>query len=301
MTFTKNRHGRFRDSGLMRTVFERVVEECLTAGLASSEQVAVDGSFMRADANHERRVADADGLPREQASRAVREYLVDLDHAAPIRKGVFRSKPKAVSLTDPAAALSTKDGPAAFAYGMNAMVDTGSGVVLEVQAAPERFADEPIAARKMLERLRDRHRATPRVLTADKAYGSGAFLAWLDRKHGIEARVPLIDRRHKTKGMLTQDAFIYDAGSDTYTCPQGARLRRYGRNDPLQRYRASQRDCGRCPIKASCTKGKMRAVCRSPHEEARERVRGRQDTPEFRRSMHLRKQVERFFACIKHP
>ena len=86
----------------------------------------------------------------------MREYLADLDHAAPDPEGVVRTPPKAVSLTDPAAALSAKHGPSAFAYGMNAMVDTSSGVVLEVRAAPERFADEPIAARRMVERLRAR-------------------------------------------------------------------------------------------------------------------------------------------------
>ena len=48
--FTKSHHGRFRDSGLMREVFERVVGRCLEAGLTSAEHVGVDGSFMRADA-----------------------------------------------------------------------------------------------------------------------------------------------------------------------------------------------------------------------------------------------------------
>ena len=196
--------------------------------------------------------------------------------------------------------MSSKHGPSAFAYGLNVMVDTGSGIVLEVQAAPERFADEPIAARRMVERLRERHRATPGVLTADKAYGSGPFLAWLEEEHEIEAHVPLIDRRHQTRGVLTQDAFRYDEASDTYTCPQGAVLRRYGSEEDVQRYRASQRDCGACPIKASCTNGKMRALCRSPHEEVRERVRARQNTPAVRRSMRLRKAVEHLFGHIKH-
>ena len=151
----------------------------------------------------------------------------------------MRTPPKAISLTDPAAALSAKHGPAAFAYGMNAMVDTGSGVILEVQAAPERFADEPIAVQRMVERLRDRHGATPGVLTADKAYGAGPFLAWLEDRE-IEAHVPLIDRRHQTGGVLTQDAFVYDEATDTCTCPQSAILRRYGTNDASQRYRASR-------------------------------------------------------------
>ena len=151
----------------------------------------------------------------------------------------------------------------------------------------------------MVERLRDRHGATPGVLTADKAYGAGPFLAWLE-SHDIEAHVPLIDRRHQTGGVLTQDAFVYNEASDTYTCPQGAILRRYSLNDASQRYRASQRDCGACPIKASCTNGKMRALCRSPHEEVRERVRARQRTPAFRCSMRLRKAVEHLFGHIKH-
>ena len=149
-TFTKNRHGRFRESGLMREVFQRVVERCLDAGLASAGHVAVDGSFVRADASRAQCTPSAEELPCEDASRAVREYLADLEGASPDPEGVVRTPPKAVSLTDPAAALSSKQGPSAFAYGMNAMVDTGSGVVLEVQAAPERFADEPIAARRMV-------------------------------------------------------------------------------------------------------------------------------------------------------
>lgn len=298
-TFTKNRHGRFRESGLMREVFERMVGQCLATGIAGTKHVAVDGSFIRADAGRARHVAGADDLPREDAPRAVREYLADLETAAPDPEGVKRSTPKAISLTDPGAALSIKQGPSAFAYGMNAMVDTNSGIVLGVQAAPERFADEPIAARRMVERLLERHGATPDVLTADKAYGTGPFLAWLDARK-IEAHVPLIEHRDQTSGVLTQEAFVYDETSDTYICPQGAVLKRYNRNDEAQRYRASQRDCGTCPIKQSCTTSKMRALYRSPHEAVREQARARKGTETFRRSLRLRKGIEQLFACIKH-
>ena len=286
-TFTKNRHGRFRDSGLMRAVFERIVDQCLATGLARVEHVAVDGTFVQADASYGRAVVNVEALPREDAPRAVRDYLADLESAAPDPEGVMRSWPKRVSLTDPAAALSRKHGPATFAYGMNAMLDTGSDIVLEVQAAPERFADEPIAARRMVERLHARCGMKPSVLTADKAYGTGPFLAELEAVHEIEAHIPLIDRRHQTKGKLTQDAFRYDHGKDAYVCPQGAQLQRYGPNDAAQRYRASPRDCGPCTIKASCTSGKARAICRSPHEEIRERVRTRQNASAFHRSMRL--------------
>ncbi|MEM6848432.1 MAG: transposase, partial [Pseudomonadota bacterium] len=175
-TFTKNQHGRFRESDLMRTVFETTVEQCLSAGTVSLAHVAVDGSHMRASAAQDRCVGSVTELPSaDQASRAVRDYLADLDQASPDLEGVRRSTAKRVSLTDPAVALSRKHGKARFAYGMNALIDTGSGVVLGVQAARERFADEPEAARRMIDRLRVRHDMVPQVLTADKAYGSGPF------------------------------------------------------------------------------------------------------------------------------
>jgi transposase len=91
-TFTKARHGRFRDSGLLREVFERLVEQCLRAGLAS-EHVAVDGSHILASADPHRRVARAEELPQEAASRAVREYWEGLDETAPDLEGVERTAP----------------------------------------------------------------------------------------------------------------------------------------------------------------------------------------------------------------
>ena len=41
-TFSVNRHGRFRDSDILRRVFEQVVDQCVTAGLVGGEGFAVD-------------------------------------------------------------------------------------------------------------------------------------------------------------------------------------------------------------------------------------------------------------------
>src|SRR5690606_37293142 len=53
-TFSKNRHGRFRDSDLLRQVFEMTVERCLAEGLVGGEAFAVDASMIKADANRQR-------------------------------------------------------------------------------------------------------------------------------------------------------------------------------------------------------------------------------------------------------
>jgi transposase len=48
-TFSVNRHGRFRDSDIIRQVFEAVVRACMDAGQVKGEGFAVDASVIDAD------------------------------------------------------------------------------------------------------------------------------------------------------------------------------------------------------------------------------------------------------------
>ena len=50
-TFSKNRHGRFRESGTPRWVFDKVVRACMMAGLIRGEGFAVDASIVAAEAS----------------------------------------------------------------------------------------------------------------------------------------------------------------------------------------------------------------------------------------------------------
>jgi transposase len=53
-TFSKNRHGRFRDSDTLRHVFESVLRRCMSEGLIGGEGFAVDASVIKADASRAR-------------------------------------------------------------------------------------------------------------------------------------------------------------------------------------------------------------------------------------------------------
>src|SRR5437763_6260741 len=55
-TFSKNRHGRFRDSDLLRRLFETVLQRCIDEGLVGGEGFAVDASLIQADASDRNRV-----------------------------------------------------------------------------------------------------------------------------------------------------------------------------------------------------------------------------------------------------
>ena len=82
-----------------------------------------------------------------------------------------------VSTTDPDATWAIKSGPAVLGYYDNYLVDTASRVILSVDATPALFSQETFAARRMVEHV-GQFGIHPQNLAADKAYGSGEFLAW---------------------------------------------------------------------------------------------------------------------------
>ena len=84
-SFSKNRHGRFRESDLLRQIFEAVVRACMAAGLVKGEGFAVDASIITADASRHHRIAPeaADWSKPERQTRAVREYLSALEAETP--------------------------------------------------------------------------------------------------------------------------------------------------------------------------------------------------------------------------
>jgi hypothetical protein len=85
-TFSKNRHGRFRQSDALRFVFESVPKRCMTEGLVRGEGFAIDASGIKANANRARGVCGTEVIDWRQGngcSRAVREYLDALEENNP--------------------------------------------------------------------------------------------------------------------------------------------------------------------------------------------------------------------------
>ena len=78
-TFSKNRHGRFREAEAFRFVFEQVLERCINAGLVSGEGFAVDASVVKADASrqrHQRRSHTVIHRRAGQQHRVVRPFML---------------------------------------------------------------------------------------------------------------------------------------------------------------------------------------------------------------------------------
>ena len=289
-TFSKNRHGRFRESELFRRVFEEVVRACMKAGLVGGEGFAIDASVIEADASRNHRIegkltaAPADAA----ATRPVREYLEALDKSAAAEtaksaddgddapRGNPPAEPKYTSLTDPAAAWTNKGQmKALFAYGTNYLIDTKAAIIVDVEATPARWSAEVAATKIMLTRTQESFGLTPETLAADAAYGSGLMLGWLMRR-GIEPHIPILDREHQTKGYFTRADFTFDATTNAFACPAGKRLLNNGlvRDDGTMPYRASSRDCRGCALKTRCAKAASRILTRNLYEAECEHARG---------------------------
>jgi len=312
-TFSKNRHGRFRESDLFRQLFETVVGRCIAEGLVGGDRFAVDASLIRADANRQN-AKPIDDWPVERldphdAPRAVREYLDTLDEAA--FGAASDVKPKFTSHADPAAQWTgAHKGPAFFAYADNYLIDTDHAVIVDVEATRAIRQAEVGAARTMIERTLARFGLYPEALVADTAYGSADMLGWLVYEHGIEPHIPVFDKSKRRDGCFEKADFTYDHQADAYTCPAGKQLRPRRRAcqrqspladaDGMVRYRASKLDCEQCTLKwQCCPKAPARKVLRSVYEGARDMARDIAATDAYAASSRARKKVEMLFAHLK--
>jgi len=185
-SFSKNRHGRYRDSDIFRFVFETVVQRCIDEGLVKGEGFAIDGSIIQADVsrkNTSRNASPVNWGPAEKQSRAVKEYLESLDDNSE------RTKPSSLSLTDPAARWTAARGKAQFAYSTNYMIDIQCGVIVDVEASPGNRIDEVACTKTMLERVESNYNVKPKRLMGDTAYGSAPMLEYLVNEKDIEPHI----------------------------------------------------------------------------------------------------------------
>lgn len=300
-TFSKNRHGRFRDSDLLRHVFETVVRRCMAEGLVGGDGFAVDASLIKADANRQRGVDGSQGLAPEASSRAVDEYMAVLDDAA--FGAATEVTPKFISPADPAARWTgAHGGQAFFAYSANYLIDLDHAVIVDVEASTAVRQAEVKAAKTMIERADERFELYPERLAGDSAYGSGEMLEWLVHERGIEPHVPVFDKSKRSDGSFSRDDFTYDHQGGVYFCPAGKMLTCKGTvvNDNQLIYRASKYDCEACSLKPRCCpKEPARKVPRSIYEGARDMARDIARTDAYRTSRRQRKKVEMLFAHLK--
>jgi len=300
-TFSKNRHGRFQESKLFEQLFEEIVKRCVEAGLVQGDHLAVDGSFVEANAAKESRIPREQLVEVAQVNQTVRQYLVELEAQNPVEEPVHEQAQ--VSTTDPDSTYATKGGtPARLGYYDNYLVDNHSCVIVGVQATAARMRQETVAAQDMITRFAQWQGQEPRSVAADATYGNGEFLQWLLERDIIPYMRTRDSALRKNNPLYGPERFTYLPESNSYRCPAGQQLNYVGLNvrNRTHAYIGSRKRCGACPQKTQCTSGQYKYLAIHIHEPARQRARDLANTPGFANAQRQRKKVEALFAELKN-
>jgi Transposase and inactivated derivatives len=297
-----------------RGFYERVVWQCVESGLVDGRKIFMDSSLIQADASNNS-VVDTKSLKRylnesykELEKRLEEEVKEDDSDSRGDNDGSSGGVNKRyISTTDPDASIVRTGGrgKAKLRYQTHRAVDGAYEVITATEVTP----GEVNEAHMMVELIESHHRNTEigaKTVVADSKYGTiENYLGCWDK--GIRAHVPdlkdALSNSGLRGGIFSDDMFIYDAETDTYTCPVGKKLRRKSvhMNRQSMDYAASRRDCRECKLRSQCTRNKAgRTVKRHLRQEELNYMRAISKTTlsktDIRTRQHL---MERSFARAK--
>lgn len=240
-----------------RNFFERIVWQCVEAGLVDGKKLFVDASLIDADASNNS-VVDTKGLKKylNKGYRRLEKRLDDLQ--------VPKTTPanaRFISTTDPDASVTRySGGKSKLRYKTHRAVDPEHEVITATKVTPG-STDDGDMLEEMIESHEHNTQSKVDTVVADSKYGKiDNFLRCydLDKK----AHVPSLEQTHKgsgrQKGIFPKEAFIYHPDTDIFICPAGERLRRrhYNKKRKHYEYNASAKTCARCELRKKCTRAK---------------------------------------------
>jgi transposase len=173
---------RWAEAGVFDQIFDRVVRQCVDAGLVSGRHVSVDGTQVQANAS----MKSLQPIEPEAAPSPPRERQEPQPNGGWDALGVKYSNRTHRSQSDPDARLYRKgDGrESKLSYLMHDVLDTKSRVILRRRVTEAHAGAERVAAIQMLDEV-TQNRATLglkveiEIASFDAGYGTGEFAAAL--------------------------------------------------------------------------------------------------------------------------
>lgn len=257
--------------GAFKAFFERIVSQCVEAGLVDGSKLFMDSSLVQADASNNS-VVNMDSLKRYlKKGYQILESRLD-DPVDESKSGNINKKH--ISTTDPdASVMRHGNGLPSLQYQVHRGVDSQHEVITATKVTP----GEVHEAHCLEELIATHEKNTGKVLeiaVADSKYGTiDNYLACHDR--GIKAHIPSLEATQENtgrkKGIYSKEAFTYDATRDVFICPAGNELKKRKLIPHRNHYEyiASSRICASCHLRAECSRSKSgRTVKRHARQEA---------------------------------
>jgi transposase len=285
-----------------RGFFERIVWQCVEAGLVDGSKIFVDSSLVDANAsNHS--VIDTRSLKvqLQESYKKLEARLEEKSESMDSSRRYVKENRRYISRTDPDAAIVNRGKPK-LSYQVHRAVDGRSEVITATETTPGDVNE----AHEMVPLLESHHFNTgikAETVVADSKYGTVEnFLACCDR--GVEAHMPDLQestaKRIEKLNIFSEERFEYDRETDTYRCPAGNRLkpRSLHKSRQSRDYAASKKICGACHLREQCTKNKSgRTIKRHLRQEELDGMRGASRSAKARRDIKMRQHLmERSYA-----
>jgi transposase/uncharacterized protein (UPF0179 family) len=247
-----------------KAFFERIVWQCVEAGLVDGSKLFMDSSLVQADASNNS-VVNRESLKRYlNKSYQILESRLEEEQ----RSSGSDDEPKSgtanrkyISTTDPDASVTRRGkGKSTLQYQTHRGVDQKCEVITATEVTP----GEVNEAHRM-ESLIDSHQNNTarkvETAVADSKYGTiDNYLSCHDR--AIKAHFSSLEETQKAtstkKGIFPKDVFSYDADKDIFMCPAGQILKRrkYFKKRKHYEYIAKAGTCNSCQLRKACTKAK---------------------------------------------
>ncbi len=281
-----------------RNFFERVVWQCVEAGLVDGRKIFVDSSLVDANASNNS-VVDRQSL-RRYLNKGYQRLEERLDEVMEQKHAPVESR--YLSTTDPDASVVRRGGKPKLRYKTHRSVDAKHEVITGTQLTPG-SRDEGDLLREMIEVHEENVREKVKTVVADSRYGKiDNFLLCHDL--GVHAHIPSLEETQRgygrKRGIFPREAFAYDPQTDTFRCPAGQALKKtsFNRARNHYEYRMEGEICANCELQQGCTHAKEgRTLKRHIRQDELDKMLLMAKSREARRDLKTRQHLsERSFA-----
>jgi transposase len=291
---------------VFKSFFERIVLQCVQAGLVDGRKIFIDSSLIDADASNNS-VIDTQSLRHRLLHKNFQELDARLDEreqSCDPSRSYKKANKRYISSTDPDAAIVNRGKPK-LSYQVHRAVDGRHEIITATDATPGDVNEAHLLG-DLLQQHHDNTDKTAQTVVADSKYGTiDNFLTCHDL--GVAAHMPdlgkALGKGHAKSTIFGEERFRYDADKDVYHCPAGQEMKRKSlhQNRNGIDYAAPKKVCAVCELRDQCTRNKMgRTVKRHLRQDDLDRMRQACQSAHAKRDIKTRQHLmERSFARAK--
>ncbi|KTD33017.1 transposase [Legionella nautarum] len=266
---------------VFENIFLNIVYQCQQAGLIEGRCVMTDSTFIQANASLDSMKPIDESIPQKSrpssSCKNTKWQLSNKTHR---------------SVTDPDATLAFKAGMARdLKYKAHVCCDSKRRVITAIHITTGATHDsQPF--KELIKELNTRFSNSIKEVVADRAYGSGAILAFL-KDYEINSFIPLFTTR-SGNNCSEFEGITFDHTRKTYVCSNNVFFHASKVNsDEIITYRTRVKDCRYCPLSDACqapiVKGRgIRVISRHIHDDIFKQVKRQMETEIFKQKLRER-------------